>query len=67
MASPSCLVPMELLTPEYFYNKIKSWYNLDIKNRMMLSKSNQELAKANFNEEDIVELYKSTYKNLFIS
>ena len=67
MASPSCLVPMELLTPEYFYDKIKSWYNLDIKNRMMLSKSNQELAKANFNEQDIVELYKSTYKNLFIS
>jgi len=67
MASPSCLVPMELLTPEYFYNKIKFWYNLDIKNRKKLSKSNQELAKANFNDQDIVELYKSTYKNLFIS
>jgi glycosyltransferase involved in cell wall biosynthesis len=67
MATPDCLIPMELFTPEYFYNKIDFWFNLDIKSRIMLSNSNQELSKSNFNEQDIVEMYVNAYKNIFIS
>lgn len=61
MASPECLVPQRALSAEFFYSKIKFWFELDLADRLNLIEQNKSLVKSNFDKNKVIKSYIENY------
>jgi glycosyltransferase involved in cell wall biosynthesis len=64
MAAPECLVPLQNLSAETFFNRIKFWVELDLHERLSLIEKNKRLMESNFSKNIIIKSYIENYNLL---
>jgi hypothetical protein len=64
MAAPECLVPLQNLSAETFYTRIKFWVELDLDKRLSLIEKNKRMAYLNFDKNKIIKSYIENYNLL---
>jgi hypothetical protein len=64
MAAPECLVPLQNLSADTFYSRIKFWFELDLDKRLSLIEKNKTMIDSNFNKNRIVKSYIENYNLL---